>query len=162
MTSLIPVEGVGDDLISINREPTKIVTKLDPSVSKSEGWVYESQRNVGFSPEIMTQNNVSASTDITLVVSDEPNITSPCLIHESINVTKNHPNDSHYRPNFLCCDYEREQDQRKPINCCSFLDFSKSLFSCAAGDQEVLTNTSCFCATNTNNIKKTNSSFCSR
>ena len=163
MTSLKLVEGVGDRLLNINRENTIEVKDSNPYNIKCEGWVYESQRSVGFSQESMIHKATISSTDVTLVINDEPSITSPCLINNSINSTRTHPKNSNSQSDQFCCDNYREQDQRKAINCCCYIDSSTSRFPClAVGDQELLTRTSCFCATNSSNIKKANSSFCSR
>ena len=163
MTSLKLVEGVGDRLLNIYREDPKEIKDCNSGDIKCEEWVYESQRNVGFSQESMIHETDISSTDVTLVINDEPSITSPCLINNSINSTETHPKNLNSRSDQLCCDNYREQDQRKAINCCCYIDSSTSSFPClGVGDQESLTKTSCFCATNSSNIKKTNSTFCSR
>ena len=163
MTSLKLVEGVGDRLLNRNRENTKETEDCNSSNIKCEGWVYESQRNVGFSQESMIHETDISSTDVTLVINDEPSITSPCLINNSINSTETHPKNLNSQSDQLCCDNYREQDQRKAINCCCYIDSSTSRVPCAViGDQDLLTKTSCFCATNSSNIKKANSSFFSR
>ena len=163
MTSLKLVEGVGDRLLNINRENTIDIKDSNPNNIKFEGWGYESQRSVGFSQESMIHKTTLSSTDVTLVINDEPSITSPCLINNSINSTETHPRNLNSQSDQLCCDNYREQDQRKAINCCCYIESSTSHFPClAVGDQELLTKTSCFCASNSSNIKKANSSFCSR
>lgn len=163
MTSLKLVEGVGDRLLNIYREDPKEIKDCNPGDIKCEEWVYESQRNVGFSQESMIYETDISSTDVTLVINDEPSITSPCLINNSINSTETYPKNLNSQSDQLCCDNYREQDQRKAINCCCYIDSSTSCFPCTAvGNQEFLAKTSCFCATNSSNITKTNSTFCSR
>ena len=162
MTSLKALEGVGDKLINTHLKYQTPLKDCNSSNIKSEGWAYESQRNVVFSQEIMEPKNVILSPDVTLVASDEPNIITPCLIHDPINSTKIHQNDSNSQYSFLCCDYGCEQEQKSNINCCCFHNSSTPHLPCVVTDKQLSTRTYCFCTPTTNNNKKTNITFYSR